>query len=223
MRKRLTVGVGVLVLVGLVTVRADAQDIPEKVRKDLADNLQGPFVVLRQKVQEDLKLTDEQKEKLEQNLHELLPDAMEFFQSIDGKKEEDRQKELKAYRQKAQAKLAAFLKETLKDDQRQRLQQVELQQQGVFVLMDGGRKFGTDLKITTDQRKQFMAVMQDLQKKVAPLIKEAEAGGDKQEIWPKIMKLKKEHEAEVEGLLTDTQKKQWKEIVGKPLDLDSEE
>ena len=220
MWKHLTVGVGVLMLAGLVCVRADAQDIPEKVRKDLADNLQGPFVVLREKVQEDLKLTDEQKEKLDVNLHELLPDAMEFFQSIDGKNEDERQKELKAYRQKAQAKLAAFLKETLKDDQRQRLHQVELQQEGVFAVMDGGRKFGIDLKITMDQRKRFMAVIQDLQKKVAPLIKEAEAGGDKQEIWPKIMKLKKEHQAEVEALLTDTQKKQWKEMVGKPLDLD---
>ncbi len=65
-----------------------------------------------------------------------------------------------------------------------------------------------------------MAVVQDMQKKIAPLIKEAESGGDPQEIRPKIMKIRKEHEGKLEALLTDAQKKQWKEMLGKPLDLD---
>ena len=89
-------------------------------RKQLAENLHGSFVVFRDKVQEDLKLTDEQKEKLDQHLKELLPDAMQIFQKLGGLKGEEREKEHKAFRQKVQAKLAAVLKETLKEGQRKR-------------------------------------------------------------------------------------------------------
>jgi len=50
----------------------------------------GSFLVFRNKVQEDLKLTEEQKEKLEQYLREWIPDAMKFFEKIDGLKREER-------------------------------------------------------------------------------------------------------------------------------------
>ena len=218
--QRVTVCIGVLVFVGLVGAQATAQNIPEKVRKDLAENLHGSVVVFREKAQEDLKLTEEQKEKLEQHLQELVADAMQFFQKLEGVKGEEREKELKAYRPKVQEKLAPVLKETLKEDQHKRLRQLELQQDGAFALLHGGAAIGKDLKITDKQRRQFMAVVQDLQKKIAPLIKEAESGGDPQEIRPKVLKIRKEHEGKIEVLLTDAQKKQWQEMLGKPLDLD---
>ena len=176
--------------------------------------------MFRDKVQEDLKLTKEQKEKLEQHLQELLPDAMQFFQKIDGLKGEEREKELKAYRPKVQEKLAAVLKETLKEDQRKRLRSWSCNGRGRSPCCMGTSEIGKDLKITDEQRKQFMAVVQDMQKKIAPLIKEAQSGGNPQEIRPKIMKIRKEHEGKIEALLTDAQKKQWKEMLGKPLDLD---
>jgi len=199
---------------------AAAQDIPEEVRKHLAQTLGGAFLVFRDKVQEDLKLTKEQKEKVEQHLRELIPEVMEFFQKIDGLKGEEREKGLKAYRPKVQEKLAAVLKETLKEDQRRRLRQLDLQQEGALALWHGDAQIGKALKITEEQRKQFMAVVQDMQKKVQPLIKEAQSGGNPQEIGPKIMKIRREHEGRIVDLLTHAQKKQWKEMLGKPLDLD---
>ena len=218
--QRLKLGVCLFVFLGLVCAQAAAQDIPEQVRKDLSENLHGSLVVFRAKAQEDLKLTDEQKEKVEQHLRELLPDAMQFFQSMEGLKPEEREKELKAFRPKVQAKLAAVLKETLKEDQVKRLRQLELQRDGALALMHGEAELGKDLKITHEQRKQFMAVIQDMQKKIEPLIKEAHSGGNVEEIRPKAMKIRKEHEDQIEALLTDAQKKQWKEMLGKPLDLD---
>ena len=209
-----------MLVVGLVSAQAAAQNIPEEARKQLAENLHGSFVVFREKVQEELKLSTEQKEKVEEHLKERISDAMQFFQKIDGLKGEEREKELKAYRPKAQVKLAKFLKETLKDDQRKRLRQLELQREGPFALLHGEGETAKDLKITDEQRKQFMAVVQDMQKKIQPLIKEAQSGGNAEEIRPKVMKIRKEHEGKIEVLLTDTQKKQWKEMLGKPLALD---
>jgi hypothetical protein len=191
------------------------------VRNELGRHqLKGSFLVFIAKVQEELKLSEAQKEKVEQHLRDLIPEFMELFQKIDGLKGEEREKELKAYRPKAQEKLAAFLKETLKDDQRKRLIQLELQQEGAFVLLPGDSEFGKDLKITDEQQKQFMPVIQNMQKKIEPLIKEAQSGGDPKEIRLKIIKVRKDHEGKLEALLTDAQKKQWKEKIGKLLDLD---
>ncbi len=218
--QRLKRGVGLFVFLGLVGAQASAQDVPEEARREIAHNLQGPFVVFREAAQADLKLTDEQKEKVEEHLRERLPDIMQFFQSLDGVNGEEREKKLQAFRQNAHEKLTSVLKATLKEDQSKRLQQLGLQQEGAFALFHGEPKIAKSLKITTEQRKQFMAVVQDLQKKVKPLIEEAQSGGNLEEIRPKVMKIRKEHERQIEALLTDTQKEQWKEMLGKPLVLD---
>jgi hypothetical protein len=195
---------------------ADHVDVPEQARQILAENLHGPFLVFRDKVQADLKLTGEQKEMLEHHLPLL---AMEFFQKMEelrDLKSQERDKELEEYRKKAHEKLATILKKmTIDDAQRKRLRELELQQLGLLE----GDVIGKDLPITNTQRQQFMAVVEDMQRKIEPLIKDADSGGDPQEIWPKIMKIRKEHEVKLMALLTDTQKKQWKEMLGKPLDL----
>jgi hypothetical protein len=212
--------VGLFVFLGLVCAQAAAQDIPEQARKEIAHNLQGPFVVIRDVVQEDLKLTAEQKEKVEEHFRERIQDIGQFFQSLDGVNGEEREKKISDFRQKAQEKLASVLRATLKEDQSKRLHQLALQQEGAFALFNGAPEIAKALKITDDQRKQFKAVIQDMQKKIEPLIKEVQAGGDAQEIRPKAMKIRKEHMGQIEALLTDAQKKQWKEMLGKPLNLD---
>ena len=143
---------------------------------------------------------------------------MEFFQKLEGRAPEDREKALHEYRPKVHEKLAKFLKATLKPDQLKRFRQLELQLEGAFAL--GQPEVGKELKITNQQRMRFMAVVQDLQKKIEPLIKEAHAGGNPEEIRPKVMHIRKEHEAKIEAILTDAQKKQWKEMLGERFTLD---
>jgi hypothetical protein len=210
--QRLIAGFLLLVFAGT----AFAQDIPDEARRQLTEAVGGPYVVFRDKVQDDLKLSTEQKEKLGEKLRERVQDAMAFFQKLEGVGPEEREKELGEYRRKAGENLVAFLKETLKEDQLKRLRQLELQQQGAFAL---GGETGKELKLTDDQRRRFMGVVQEMQKKIEPMIKEAQSGGNPEEIRPKVMKIRKEHEAKIEAILTDVQKTQWKEMLGKPLDL----
>jgi hypothetical protein len=132
---------------------------------------------------------------------------------------EEREKEIKAYRPKAQETLAKFLKGALKEEQLKRLRQLELQQEGPFALLHQ-ESVGKELKVTDEQRKQFMGIIQELQKKIAPLIKEAETGGNPEEIRPKVMKIRRDYEGKVEALFTPAQKKQWKEMLGQPLALE---
>ena len=206
-------------IVGEAVAPAAAQDdVPEGARKHLSQALGGPFLVFRDKVQQELKLSREQKERLDEHLKERLPDAMQFVEGLGEKKTEEREKELRAYREKAHEKLAAVLKDTLKDGQRHRLWQLALQQEGLFAL--GNEAIGKHLKITDEQRKQFMAVVQQMQKRIEPLVQEAEKDGKPEEARPRMMKVRKEHEGKIEALLSDEQKKKWKEMLGKALDLD---
>jgi hypothetical protein len=194
------------------------EQIPEEARRHVQEALGPPFAVFRGKVQEELKLDEKQKEKLESQCMEVVQDAMMFFEKLDGAKGEEREQKLGPYRRDAQERLAAFLKETLKAEQLKRLRQLELQQEGAIALLQPD--VGKELKITDDQRKQFFAVVQDLHKKVKPLIKEAESGGNPEEIRPKVMTMRKEHEGKIAAMLTADQKKQWKEMLGKPFPLD---
>src|SRR5262249_17856911 len=150
-------------------------------------------------------------------LRERVQDAMQFFQKLQDVKPAERQKELEAYRRQAHQKLRAFLKEALKEGQGKRLRQLELQREGPFAL---GGEVGKELGVTPEQRKQFMAVVRRMQKKMEPLIKEAQSGGNPEEIKPRLMKIRREHERRLVALLTNAQQQQWKKLLGKPLDLD---
>jgi hypothetical protein len=62
-----------------------------------------------------------------------------------------------------------------------------------------------------------MTVVGRLQKKIEPLIEKVQSGTARpEEIGPKIMKLRKEHERKIESLLSAEQKKRWKDLLGKP-------
>jgi hypothetical protein len=196
--------------------------IPEEGRRKLVHELGHAFIIFRELVQAELKLTDEQKGKLSQLLRELLPDAMQFFQQLDGLRHEEEEKARADYLPKALAKLEPALKEILTESQRSRLRQMERQREGLF----GGGETLDVLHIMEEQRKQFMAVIQQAQQqKMQPLLEELEkeerlhpAGVNPAEFQHKMLKMRRDLEASLEALLTEAQKKQWKEMLGKPVD-----
>jgi hypothetical protein len=195
--------------------RAAAQ-VPDENRKQLVEALGTPFIVLREKVLDELKVSDEQREKLMQYLMEQIMETGPFLDSL-AETGQEREKKLNEHRKNAQEKLAKHLKEVLQPGQRNRLRQVTLQQEGGFAL--GQDDVQKELKITQEQLKKFTAVVHELQETVAPLVKEAQSGGKPEEIRPKIEQLRKDHAKKLEAVLTDAQKKQWKELLGPPFEL----
>jgi nucleotidyltransferase/DNA polymerase involved in DNA repair len=157
------------------------------------------------------------KQKLLERLVHTVQDAMQFFEKLGDKKPEEREKELHAYREKAQENLTAFLQGLLQEAQSKRLRQVMLQREGLFAL--GNAAVMKELEITDKQRLQFAEVVQKMQKKIEPLMKEAQQGGNPEEIRPNVLKIREEHRSQIEKLLSDAQKEQWKQMLGKPLDL----
>lgn len=217
-RIRFRVGVvalAVLALWGQSFQRAAAQ-VPEEQRKQVVEALGTQFNVYREKVLDELKVSDEQREKLMQQLMERIMETGPFLESLkDGGPE--REKKLEEHRKDAREKLAKQLKDALQPEQLKRLRQVTLQLEGAFAL--GQEDVRKELKISQQQVMKFMAIVQELHKKVEPLIKEAHAGGNPEEIRPKIEQIRKDHGKQIEDVLTDAQKKQWKELLGPPFEL----
>ena len=182
------------------------QDITEEVRETLAHNIGISFLLFRTKAQGELKVTQEQKEKLDQYLRTLLPEAMQVLQKSNGERGK--------YNQKTHEDMAAVLKEILNEGQRTRLHQLELQKDGLF----GPEWNMKELQITDTQRQQFIAPTQETQQKTKALMEEIHKGANPDKIRPKALQLRLDLEVQLESLLTDAQKNKWKEMLGQPVD-----
>jgi len=189
-----------------------AQD--EEGRKHLLHELGGPFFVSRDKVQVELNLSDDQKQKLRETMTGYVQETKKVFEKLKDMKAGEREKELQSHRQKSYEKLEPFLKETLKADQLKRFQQLKRQYDTPAIMLQP--EIVKELTITDEQRKQFMGLVKDMQKEIGPLMKEAQSGGNPQEIRPKVIKLRLDCQGKIEALLSDAQKKQWQEMIGKP-------
>jgi hypothetical protein len=217
-RIRFRVAVAALAVVALwgQSSRQAVAQVPDEQRKQVVEALGTQFIVFRDKVLDELKVSDEQREKLMQNLMERIMETGPFLDSLKDAGPE-REKKLEEHRKDAREKLAKQLKDVLQPEQLKRLRQVRLQIEGAFALgQDDVRK---DLKISQEQMQKFKAIVQALHKKVEPLMKEVHSGGNPEEIRPKIEQVRKDHAKKLEAVLNDAQQKQWKELLGPPFEL----
>ncbi len=193
-----------------------AAQVPEENRKQLVEALGTPFIVYRDKVLDELKVSDEQREKLMQQAMEQVMETGPFLDSLP-RTGQEREQKLNEHRKNAREKLGKHLKEVLKPEQLTRLRQVTLQQEGGFGL--GEEDVRKELKISQEQMQKFMAITQELQNKIQALVKEAQSGVNPEQLRPNIEKARKDHAKKLEAALTDDQMKQWKELLGPPFEL----
>ena len=201
---------GVLVIAG--AVMAQGQDA--ETRMHLMHDLGGPFIIYRDPVQSELKLSDTQKQKLLDKQGEYVQKTMRVEETLKDKQADERDQAMQSHRAQSAETFWPILKEILKPDQFTRFQQLELQHEGpAGVFRPAILK---SLNITDEQRRQFMAVIQDLQQTIKPMIEAAQSGGNPQEIRPKVIKIIEDHEATIETLMSTSQRKQWQAMRGKP-------
>jgi hypothetical protein len=220
MTSRIRIRVGLMIfavaaLWGQSFQKAAAQ-VPEENRKQVVEALGTPFIVFRDRVLDELNVSEDQRQKLMQHVMAQIMETGPFLDSLNHT-DPEREKKLNEHRKTAQEKLAKRLMDVLEPGQRKRLRQLTLQQEGGFALgQDDVRK---ELKITEEQLKEFMGIEQDLQRKIEDAVKVAQAGGNLQELRAKVEQARKEHAKKLEDVLTDAQKKQWKAMLGSPFEL----
>lgn len=173
----------------------------------------GPLGALqRPEVQADIKLTDEQKGKLDGLRQEILQDGASILQGLQNATPEERGKKMAEFTQLQMKKLATVLN----PDQMKRLQQVAFQIDGL-----AGSIFqpavAERLKITDEQSGKIGPIARGMQQARRELFQGG--GGNIEETRKKVAELTKATDEKIVALLTDDQKKIWKEMCGEPLKL----
>jgi hypothetical protein len=176
----------------------------------------GPVALLgNPAVQKELKMDEAQVEKatkLAAEVREKMTSVREQLQDLQGPERMTKQQELAKPINETAMKTAH---EFLKPEQVKRLHQIELQQRGIQAMADP--VVAKKLSITSEQETKVKSLMTDMQSEMREL--QQSAGDDRQAAMQKMMALRKETFGKVVALLTDDQKKTWKEMTGEPFEV----
>ena len=173
----------------------------------------GGYMLLSNKgVQQELKLTDAQAEKVTRVVEEASAKAREKWQDLP---DDERREKGRAIFQAANDEVKATVKDVLKPEQVARLDQISLQQQGITAFADP--KAQGKLGLSDDQRSKLREIADDADRKMRDL-REGFAN-DREGTMEKMRAARKESMDKALGVLTDGQKKSWKEMTGEPFEV----
>jgi len=166
--------------------------------------LGGDQLLLQKSVQEELKLTDSQKEK--------LAEVQKAVAKAGFKDKEGREEAMKG---------VTKVKDDLKDEQKKRLKQIELQVSvqfgGVGALAK--EEVAKSLKLTDKQKEEIKELGDEFRKDAGEIFKDAKGDKEKfQEAQKKIAKLRQDSVDKVTKTFTDEQKSAYKELTGAPFE-----
>jgi Spy/CpxP family protein refolding chaperone len=159
-------------------------------------------------VQEELKLTDSQKEKIK-DFAAKQREARAGFRDLSQEERVEKNRELTKAAE-------TFAKETLTPEQHKRIKQIVLQQAGVMAF--NGEEVQKELKLTDEQKEKIKTLADDMGKDMRELFQPG-GGGDFQENMKKMAALRKEYLGKAAEVLTAEQKKQWADMTGKPFEV----
>jgi Spy/CpxP family protein refolding chaperone len=183
----------------------------------------GPGALLNNKsVQEELKITDEQKTKIQEIAKETREKREAIIGKVDFKDQESRAKAKEAFEQNkdklmeiGQASEKAMLA-VLDDGQKKRFKQIETQFGGLASFQN--EEVVKALNLTDEQKEKIKVIAEDVTKDVTDLFKEF-SKENRQENQKKIVQLRKEGMEKAVAVLNDAQKAKWKELTGDPFEV----
>jgi len=167
----------------------------------------GP-VLSSPEVQKELKLSDEQVSKLKDVLGKVMDKYKDDISKLQRMSPEEQQKKFQEISQEGDKAVAGVL------DARQlkRFRQIEWQLQGVGALRDPTLQ--KELKLSDDQKKRLEDVFKEAGKKQQELFRNP--GASREEAQKKYESFVKDLQTKANGVLTEEQKKNLKEVQGPP-------
>jgi Spy/CpxP family protein refolding chaperone len=174
----------------------------------------GPgFLLANKSVQEELKITDDQKKKIEE-VNKKVDDAIqEKTKDIEDRRERF-QKGFEIRREMAD-QTTKELMGVLKDEQKKRLEQIQNQMAGVRAFAN--EEVQKKLNLTDEQKTALKEVGEEYRTQAEKA--REEAGRDFQKMREATQKLNKETMGKIAAKLTSEQKKAWKELTGEPFEI----
>ncbi len=164
-------------------------------------------IAQQKSVQDELKLTADQIEKLKQ-VGEKMREA--FGRRGDGGDREEARKKFAEATQAAEKEMAGILSA----EQTKRLKEITLQQAGPMAL--ARPEVAKDVGLTDDQLAKIKEITDAYASETRAQFQAGGGGGDREEARKKRETLRKDTGDKVLALLKDDQKKAWEKLVGEP-------
>ena len=162
------------------------------------------------KVQDELKLTDDEKAAITKITDKYKDDIASARQNMDRQNMADLRKQENDDLEKA-------VPDILKPDQLKRFKQLEVQAAGFQAFTKDD--VGTALKLTDDQKKAIKDSSDELTKDIMDLMQNAGQDPDKRrEAFTKATTMRQDAMDKVVNGLSDDQKKTWKDLTGDKFD-----
>jgi Spy/CpxP family protein refolding chaperone len=174
----------------------------------------GAMLLSNKGVQKELKVSDEQAKKLDTLATETREKNRERFAGLQDATPAERQSKMR----EAQAELHKGLADVLKPEQVKRFRQIEVQVAGSNAF--GQPRVQEALKLTDDQKSKIREINQETMEATRDAFQNA--GDDRAAAMEKVQGLRKEANTKAHALLTEDQKKEWKELTGEPFEFKPE-
>jgi hypothetical protein len=166
-------------------------------------------------VQKELKLDNEQVDKIKAALTKVREQHQEEFAKLRSLDQEERRTKGQELNKTVSEEILKSASGILAPDQLKRLKQIELQQEGTRALSRADVEKA--LNLTPDQKEKIKAISDDAAKEMRDL--RQAGGGGAQGNREKMTELRKQTNEKVQAVLTDDQKKTWKEMTGEPFQI----
>lgn len=192
--------------VAAIGLAAQAQQ-PRGGRGGMGGGMGGPAqIVASPAVQDEIKLTDDQKAKLKDWGKDYMAKAMEKMKDLRDLSPEERTTKMAEMNKDVYKELATVLDEK----QVKRVKQISYQAQGMRAF--SSPEVQDAVKLTDDQKAKVKDIADEQQKDMRELF----SGGRPDQT--KMAALQKEGMEKVTKVLTDDQQKAWKDLTGEPFD-----
>ncbi|MCS7187988.1 MAG: hypothetical protein N3B10_14375 [Armatimonadetes bacterium] len=173
----------------------------------------GPMMMLgllrSPQVQQELKITEEQRTKLEQLGEQLREKFRGLGQELRGLPPEEREKRIESLNAEVEKELAKVLDEK----QLKRLKQIALQVEGYAAL--ARPSVAKEVGLTEGQLKQILEILREANEKRRALFQQGPPA-DPQARFQEMQKIRQWVEEQIGKLLTEQQKKKWQQLIGEP-------
>jgi len=196
------------VLLGAVALLAGQTVGQEKERPGRGAFGNAAGLVMNPSVQKELKLSDEQIDKAKKAAQEVFGKFRDDFTKLKDSTPEERAEVMHKVSDEAYKQLG----DVLKSEQIKRLRQIELQQVGL-----SSPTAQKALKLSDEQKDKVKKIAEETREKGRDLSKDFKT--DPKGTLEKMSTLRKEGSEKQLGVLTDDQKKQWKEMTGEPFEV----
>jgi hypothetical protein len=176
----------------------------------------GPAMLINMEpVQKELKLSEDQVTKARETAQATREKFQEELAKLQDLDPQDRFPKMAEINAKISDEIYASLAKDWKPEQVKRLKQLGVQQMGLQAFMNPA--VDKALKLT-DEQKEKVRTFTTEQREEMQNIFQGGGGGDPAEMQKKMATLRKEFTSKAVAVLTDDQKKEWKELTGEPFE-----